>query len=202
MTARPVVAAAVVAAHVGLIVALLFLTHRSRLTGPDRDIVTTLFFVPEAAEPPQRPAEPSASTAARLQPAPTLAPRPPIVPAAPPASTAITIDRWFDSATDAAAAQAHADETRDRQAGSMGRGAIAARSLAEAPKKPGPDFAWSKAHTRRIERTEDGATILRLNERCVLVNFLLPVCALGKEEARGDLFKDMNKAPELGDWKD
>ena len=56
---------------------------------------------------------------------------------------------------------------------------------------PRPDYAWSKARTRRIEKV-DGVTILRPTERCVLVNFHLPVCALGKEEPRGDMFKDMN----------
>lgn len=198
MTARPVVAVVVAATHIGLIVALLALTHRSRLLAPDHNVVTTLWFV---APGPLPLAHVSAPADARRS-TPALAPRPSFLPAAPPASTAITIDGWYDSAADAAAAQALAEEARDRQSASMGPAAIAARSLAEAPKKPGPDYAWSKAHTRRIERTEDGATILRLSERCVLVNFLLPICALQKEKARGDMFKDMNQEPELGDWKD
>lgn len=202
MTARPVVATIVAATHIGLIAALLFLTHRSRLLAPGASLVTTLFFVPDGTAPPLPPTpSPARPAAARRESAPVLAPRPPALPAAPPTSTAITIDRWYDSAADAAAAQARADEARERQAASMGRAAIEARSLAAAPRKPGPDYAWSKAHTRRIEQV-DGATILRLTERCVLVNFLLPVCALGKEEPRGDLFKDMNREPEFGDWKD
>jgi len=112
------------------------------------------------------------------------------------------VDDWYRSATAAAEARVLAEEDRARRAASMGQAAIDARSLAEAPSKRGPDFAWSKARTQRIERTRDGATILRLTERCVLVNFILPFCHLEKEKPRGDLFDGMEQPPEMGDWKD
>jgi hypothetical protein len=76
--------------------------------------------------------------------------------------------------------------------------------LAEPPRwaRPPPHFRWSRSRTQRIERGEDGTTILWLNDRCVLVNFILPLCAVGKIPAHGDLFKDLKLVAELGDWND
>jgi len=66
-----------------------------------------------------------------------------------------------------------------------------------------PEFGWSHAQTHPIEPLPEGGTLMWINERCALVlnAALLPVCKLGKIEARGDLFKHMNDAPEPGDWK-
>lgn len=105
---------------------------------------------------------------------------------------------WYLAGDAAVAAQVMADEDKARRSASMGQAAVAAKSLAEAAVKPGPEFTWSKAHTQRIERTEDGVTILRLNDRCVLVNFILTFCHLEKEKARDDLFEGMKEPPELG----
>jgi hypothetical protein len=76
--------------------------------------------------------------------------------------------------------------------------------LAEPPRwvRPPPHFRWSRSRTQRIERGEDGTTIVWLNDRCVLVNFVMPFCAVGKIPAHGDLFKDLKRAAELGDWID
>jgi hypothetical protein len=65
-------------------------------------------------------------------------------------------------------------------------------------------FAWDKTHTQRTETLPDGGTLIRLSANCVLVIKLIPLaaCGLGKQKARGDLFDDMNKFTELGDWKD
>jgi len=60
-----------------------------------------------------------------------------------------------------------------------------------APKEP--NFRWSRTATDRLGTTEDGMTYFRLNDRCVLVNFLLPGCVIGKIEPKGDLFKDMKR---------
>lgn len=208
MSPRIVVAAIVGLVHLALVAALLTLTLRSRGSALAEFVTTTLFFAPpEDMPPPQNPLPPpEAASAARTRvtaPMP-LATRPagapPELPA--PASTAITVHDWYDSAKSAAQAEVLAGEDRARRAASMGRAAIDARSLAEAPEKRGPEFTWSKAHTQRIERTEDGATILRLTERCVLVNFVLPFCHLAKEKPRGDLFDGMKEPPEMGDWKD
>jgi hypothetical protein len=76
--------------------------------------------------------------------------------------------------------------------------------LAEQPiaPRPPPHFRWSEAHTERLRRDENGNTILRINERCVIVNFLLPACAIGEIPTYDDLFKDMNRSAEFGDWND
>ena len=66
---------------------------------------------------------------------------------------------------------------------------------------PKPEFHWSLAHTKRIEPLPQGGTLLRINERCALVlsGGLLPICSIGKIEARGDLFEHMRDAPDSGD---
>jgi hypothetical protein len=77
-------------------------------------------------------------------------------------------------------------------------GKDAARREAEAhplpalpPRKKDP-FGWSHSHIKRIEKVE-GAYLLWLNDRCVLVNFIIPACKLGKRPARGDLFDGMEE---------
>lgn len=199
MTARPLFALIVAAAHIALIVWWATMSHRSRVAVPDEFVTTLLGIVPT----PNTTAPPPHSPASRANTPRAVAPQPLAAPAAtPPVGTSITIDRWYDSASEAANAQVAGAADQERRAASMGQAAIAARSLAESPRKAPPDFAWSSAHTKRIERTEDGATILRLSERCILVNFILPFCDFTKQEANGDLFDDMNAAPEMGDWKD
>jgi hypothetical protein len=54
-------------------------------------------------------------------------------------------------------------------------------------------FRW-KPGVDGLERDDKGNTIYRLNNRCVLVNFMFIGCALGaKPPAYGDLFKDMRQ---------
>ena len=65
---------------------------------------------------------------------------------------------------------------------------------------PAP-FGWSHAATHRVE-VDGGMPVLWLNDRCVLVAFVIPACAIGRMEARGDLFEAMDPPPEYGDWKD
>lgn len=61
-------------------------------------------------------------------------------------------------------------------------------------------FAWSHSRINRIEQTADGNTIVWINDRCYLVNFLFPGCLLGTRQARGDLFEHMGNRAEFGDW--
>jgi hypothetical protein len=70
------------------------------------------------------------------------------------------------------------------------------------PAKP-PEFGWSHSRTRRVE-TGPGGMAIHLNDRCVIAFTPLPfpVCALGKQEANGDLFKHMRDPPQPGDWQD
>jgi len=66
-----------------------------------------------------------------------------------------------------------------------------------------PKFGWSHARIHRIESIPEGGTLVWINDRCALVVTagLMPVCKIGKIEARGDLFEHLDDAPELGDWK-
>ena len=52
----------------------------------------------------------------------------------------------------------------------------------------------------RIEPLKTGGTLIRLNDRCVLVFavMVLPICQIGKIPARGDLFEHMDDPPVLG----
>lgn len=70
------------------------------------------------------------------------------------------------------------------------------------PAKP-PEFGWSYSRTHRVE-TGPGGMAVHLNDRCAiaLAPLPFPVCALGKREANGDLFKHMRDPPQPGDWKD
>jgi hypothetical protein len=53
-----------------------------------------------------------------------------------------------------------------------------------------PEFQWDHAHTHRIE-SEDGMPIVWINDHCVLVMFIIPLCNFGHDEPKGDLFKHM-----------
>jgi hypothetical protein len=55
---------------------------------------------------------------------------------------------------------------------------------------PGPtsSFRWYEAGTHRID-TRSWIPVLHLNDRCVLVIFIMPACAIGHIESHGDLFE-------------
>jgi hypothetical protein len=72
------------------------------------------------------------------------------------------------------------------------------------PSQRGPKpFGWDRSQTERVQALP-GGTVIRLNDHCSLVLMPLPLvgCAVGKIEARGDLFDDMDRPATLGDWKD
>ena len=76
-------------------------------------------------------------------------------------------------------------------------------SVPAAPRARKP-FGWDTSRTNRLEFLPDGGLTIRLNDRCALVvaPLLIGGCALGKIEARGDLFDGMKAPAEPGDWKD
>src|SRR5688500_1868398 len=69
------------------------------------------------------------------------------------------------------------------------------------PAAPSPEFGWDHSQTHRIEPIPTGGTLIHINDRCFVVisGLIMPVCKLGKIEARGDLFEHMNDTPQLGD---
>lgn len=50
-------------------------------------------------------------------------------------------------------------------------------------------FRWYDAGIHRID-TRGSIPVLHVNERCVLVAFIIPACAIGHIEVHGDLFDD------------
>jgi hypothetical protein len=120
-------------------------------------------------------------------PAPRVVATPPEAPlwedVAPEASSPIT--DWTQAAR-LAAARAVADSRHTR-----GQGGGAGPNVQQPATKPARTVHWSHASTHRIERAEDGTIIVWINDRCFLVGFLIPVCAIGEIKARGDLFDGM-----------
>ena len=62
-------------------------------------------------------------------------------------------------------------------------------------------FAWSHAHTHRLEPIPSGGTLIWLNDRCAIAVLPIPfpVCSLGRMPAQGDLFRDMGKPRDAGE---
>jgi hypothetical protein len=159
--------------------------------------VTHVFFITEAqpgAEEPASPAPaPSVRHAAPVLTAPiTLPPEPPSE-AAPSASPRID---WAREAELAATRQLQKGDEARRLAAPFAHDVNPQR-----PVRPAPQFHWNRASTNRLQPLETGGTLIWLNERCALVfaGAVLPVCALGKISAHGDLFEHMNDPPVLGE---
>jgi hypothetical protein len=126
----------------------------------------------------------------------------PVVPAVagpanePPTSEAPGAVDWGLEAEAAAGRQLAKDEEARRLAKAFGH----EFKDSTQPPNHAKDFAWSRAHTHRIEPLEGGGTFIHLNDRCgiVFMVMVLPVCQLGKIEARGDLFEGLKDPPVLG----
>ncbi len=62
-------------------------------------------------------------------------------------------------------------------------------------RNPGPvppdDFRWYDAGAHRID-TRSIIPVLHLNDRCLLIAFVMPVCLIGHIEIHGDLFEKMD----------
>ena len=112
-------------------------------------------------------------------------------------SAPIAID-WAREAELAATRRLRAEEEAARKATafSVRKGP----SLAVA-KPLTPKFGWSHAHTHRVESLPGVGTLINLNDRCaILITFMLiPMCKLGKIDARADLFQYMDDPVPLGE---
>ncbi len=204
---RIVVLIVVVVVHVGLMLALSSARRVQRKTEQDEQTLTVVFLpeTPSASQlnpPPQATPRPRRSSTRAATHAESFA-------QTPSDSTALTsgeIDAqpppaidWAEEARLAASRQLDSlDRSRNRRAGIEASGIDLA-----APPKPKPEFGWSHAQTHRIEPLPEGGTLIWINERCFLVisGGLLPLCKLGKIQARGDLFEHMHDAPDPDDWK-
>lgn len=196
MGARSAIATLIVLAHLAIILALMFLTARSQMPPLATAPVMTLIEIFRDIEfgdiePSGEATSPTGPEAADTLPAPEggAAPRR----SAP--TRAITHPDWQRSAKEAAAKVIADEEARKQRVAQIGRGRIDARTLAKPTPGKGPHFSWSK-------RTTDDPLVFRLNERCVLLMFLIPVCEIGEIKEDGQLFRDMNAKPVMGDWSD
>lgn len=63
------------------------------------------------------------------------------------------------------------------------------------------EFGWSKTAIQPVQMLEGGGVVIWINDRCAIVISMLamPMCKLGKIEARADLFEHMGDA-ESGDF--
>ena len=156
---------AVLTVHVAFI-ALLWhstLAVRREQSAPAMQVVMLL---PLSVEP--RPVPPEVKHQALAIPAPAPTASAPTESAAPEGSNAPTAMPWIDW-------QKEGQEAARREA--------EAHPLPPSTAKKKPPAPWSHARIKRIEKG-DGYYLLWLNDRCALVNFLIPACKLGKMPAR------------------
>jgi len=189
---RAFAAAWVVGGHVAVLVLLVAQHER---TGRERnDERMTLVFVDPLPETQSR-----MDRASRLARAPRAARVPaatptPDAPASTAESSAITPEvDWYSQGSQAASRAAMEPNTRSFD--------FPQRAPAPRRKK---EFGWDETHTERVHALEGGGIGIHLNDNCELMIAPLPMvgCALGKREARGDLFDGMKAPPEMGDWKE
>lgn len=182
--------------HALLVLGLMNLTTpEPRRSSAEAPFTTQLYFIEEDehAETESAPAEPV--PVPRRPSVPTPAPAPAPAAEVPPGqSAAITQPGYVDwpiegkeAAARVLAMEAEAERIAKLFAGPGGTWA----SLTKRQKSELAQFRW-RAGVDGLERDEKGNTIYRINDRCVLVNFIFFGCALGaKPPAYGDLFKDM-----------
>ncbi len=204
---RIVVLIVVVVVHLGLMV--LFSNSRKVHRKTERDDETmVVVFLPETLSASQPTPAPETTRTPR-RPTTRAATPPALSTQTPPDSTAITpseVEAQPPPAIDwAAEAKLAASRQMDSLERSRNRGAgIETPGINLAPRpRPKPEFGWSHSQTHRIEPLPEGGTLIWINDRCALVisGGLLPICKLGKIEARGDLFEHMHDAPDPDDWK-
>jgi hypothetical protein len=195
--ARRMATAAVLALIHVAIIAYFALPQRLRWPLAGQEFVTHVFFLSEPTEEVVQPATPSRASATRevapLQTAPLTAP--PDMPASEEPATPPRLD-WAREAEISASRQLVQEDEARRLAAPF------SHDFTEpTPAHRQPPFRWSRAHTQRIEQLPSGGTLVRLNDRCVLVFavMVLPICQIGKIPVHGDLFEHMDDAPVLGE---
>ena len=113
------------------------------------------------------------------QPSPTL---PPSEPPSPKTD-------WYGQLEGAAESTLESVRQREAEAGALTR----KYRLKPDPRDPHATgtkgFRWYDAGIHRID-TRGSIPVLHVNERCVLIAFVIPACAIGHIEVHGDLFDD------------
>jgi hypothetical protein len=103
-----------------------------------------------------------------------------------PAAVSSKID-WYGQLEAAAAATLASDERHERQLGALVRPYQPEHDPGNPSATDLKDFRWYDAGVHRID-TRGPVPVLHLGDRCVLIAFVVPVCAIGHIETYGDLF--------------
>jgi hypothetical protein len=194
---RAIALLVVAGAHLAVIALLVASTQRAGRIAPVEPTVSTLVtLLPDRAAKTPRPTAPDTSDVepVRVLPAPEQRAAPPLQPPVGSTVPSPPVD-WQKEAELAARRFVAAEETRQRQLDAL---AQPVPGQAQEDKGRAKPFRWS--NTRRIQ-VDKGIPVVLLNEHCLLVAFVIPACAVGRIEARGDLFENMEGPAEPGDWK-
>ncbi len=109
-----------------------------------------------------------------------------------PAANPARID-WAQQARSTASSEVAREATERQHAGARSP----PRTAVFSDHSPAAKFAWSHAATHRVESLRHGGVAINLTDECALMFtglMLVPVCALEKVPARGDLFDHMHDA--------
>ena len=185
----------VVAVH-GLVLWGLY-RQRAPPPGEPEAFTSVLFFLPDESNTAIRPSRPKES--ARVVGPTTSATQLPLfpLPQPPTSSTAITLPAnpaptvdWYAQIPDAADSELDNEERALRQRGALTRKYVVPDDARNRHPHPASGFRWYDAGIHRID-TRGSIPVLHLNDRCVLVGFLIPFCLIGHIEIHGDLFDHM-----------
>lgn len=149
-----------------------------------------LFWAPAVEHARQPSATHSRMPAARDLPAPSFIPAP-----TPDSGTAITLPVTPGSQVDWSAAlpgAAAAELEQEKRAATQLDALTRKYAVPDDPRNPHPGptsgFRWYDAGIHRID-TRSWIPVLHLNDRCVLVAFIMPTCVIGHIETHADLFE-------------
>ena len=186
---------AVVAAHALALWTLVALTGVYSAPHPAYVVPLLVSFFEPARPKPGTPKGTGPLTVRPQVPTPLTPQAPVLVP--PPVLAPIDLSK---EGADAAIRDAEIIELEARQRAALAPKTSAAFATA-APAKP--EFHWDYSRTHRVEPLGQGALGIHLNDRCVIVLWIVPMvgCSLDEIPARGDLFDHMYDAPAFGDWK-
>lgn len=161
---------------------------------------TQIFFFDSASGRSEAPAvtaqRPPMAAAARSADNPPRVPTEPLVllPQSTAPNNAITLPRapaadidWSGELKGAANATLAQEERAARQARALVRKYLAEDDPRNPHPGPASAFRWYDAGTHRFD-TRGSLPVFHVNERCALLLFIIPACAIGHIEAHGDLF--------------
>ena len=162
-------------------------------------ITSTLLWLPASSQnatPPSAAAPRAASRAAHSGAAPAPLPIPSREPGA--ISTPITLPSagplvgadWSAQLAQAADLALKKEKQARDQAGALTRKVVIEADPLNPGHGAGAGMRWYEAGIHRID-TRSPIPVLHLNDRCLLVAFVLPLCAIGHIEIHGDLFQNM-----------